>query len=448
MKYDVVVVGGGAGGLAAALALKSLRPDLRVLILRRTRMQPIPCSVPYITETIGSLDGCLIPDAIVKNAGIDLVVDEVVEIDRARKLVKTAGGREFEYGKLVLATGAEPVRLNIPGIDLESVVLVYKEYEQLAKALEILKRAKRIVILGGGFVGLEFADDLASGREIHVVEVLDEVLALAFDREFGEIARRKLEERGVKFHLNASVEEIRGRGRVEEVALSTGEVLPADAVLVSVGVAPNSQLAAKAGLALDELGHVAVDSYMRTSDPDIYAVGDVAQKKDYFTSKPVRAYFSSIAVAEGRVAAMHIAGIAPAKGFEGAVPAFSTVIGGTAFAAAGLTETAARKLGLDVLPVKVEVVNRHPANLPGAAKITLKALFSRGGLKLVGVQMAGPEAVGEAINYAAAVVQQNPTAYDIVKMNFATQPLLTASPLVYPLQLAAFQAIAAVSKQR
>ena len=434
--------------MAAALALKSLRPDLRVLILRRTRMQPIPCSVPYITETIGSLDGCLIPDAIVKNAGIDLVVDEVVEIDRARKLVKTAGGREFEYGKLVLATGAGPARLNIPGIDLESVVLVYKEYEQLAKALEILKRAKRIVILGGGFVGLEFADDLASGREIRVVEVLDEVLALAFDREFGEIARRKLEERGVKFHLNASVKEIRGRGRVEEVALSTGEVLPADAVLVSVGVAPNSQLAAKAGLALDELGHVVVDSYMRSSDPDIYAVGDVAQKKDYFTSKPVRAYFSSIAVAEGKVAAMHIAGIAPAKGFEGAVPAFSTVIGGTAFAAAGLTETAARKLGLDVLPVKVEVVNRHPANLPGAAKITLKALFSRGGLKLVGVQMAGPEAVGEAINYAAAVVQQNPTAYDIVKMNFATQPLLTASPLVYPLQLAAFQAIAAVSKQR
>ncbi|MCC6065293.1 MAG: FAD-dependent oxidoreductase, partial [Thermofilum sp.] len=153
MKYDVVVVGGGAGGLAVALALRSLRPDLRVLIVRRTRLQPIPCSVPYITETVGSVDGCLIPDAMVKSAGVDLVVDEVVEIDRSRKLVKTAGGREFEYGKLVLATGAGPVKLNIPGIDLEGVVLVYKEYEQLAKAYEVLRNAKRVVIVGGGFVG-------------------------------------------------------------------------------------------------------------------------------------------------------------------------------------------------------------------------------------------------------------------------------------------------------
>jgi NADPH-dependent 2,4-dienoyl-CoA reductase/sulfur reductase-like enzyme len=448
MKYDVVVVGGGAGGLAVALALRSLRPDLRILIVRRTKLQPVPCSVPYIPETIGSIEGCLIPDAMVKNAGIDLVVDEVVEIDRAKKLVKTAGGREFEYGKLVLATGAGPVKLNIPGIDLEGVVLVYKEYEQLAKTLEFLKSAKRIVIVGGGFVGLEFADDLAKGREVHVVEVLDEVLALAFDREFGEIARKKLEERGVRFHLNASVKEIRGKGRVEEVVLSTGEAVPAEAVLISVGVRPNSELAAKAGLTLDESGHVVVDAYMRTSDPDIYAVGDVAQKRDYFTGKPVKTYFSSIAVAEGRIAAMHITGTTPGKGFEGALPAFSTVVGGTAFAAAGLTEAAARKLGLDVIPVKVETVNRHPANLPGAAKITLKALFSKGDLKLVGVQMAGPEAVGEAINYAAAVIQQNLTAHDIVKMNFATQPLLTASPLAYPLQLAALQAIATASKQR
>jgi len=434
--------------LASALALKSLRPDLRVLIVRRTKLQPIPCSVPYITETVGSVDGCLIPDAMVKNAGIDLVVDEVIEIDRAKKLVKTAGGREFEYGKLVLATGAGPVKLNIPGIDLEGVVLVYKEYEQLAKALDFLKRAKRIVIVGGGFVGLEYADDLAKGREVHVIEVLDEVLALAFDREFGEIARKRLEERGVKFHLKASVKEIRGKGKVEEVVLSTGEVVPAEAVLISVGVRPNSELAAKAGLTLDESGHVVVDAYMRTSDPDIYAVGDVAQKRDYFTGKPVKTYFSTIAVAEGRIAAMHITGITPGKGFEGALPAFSTVVGGTAFAAAGLTEAAARKLGLDVIPVKVETVNRHPANLPGAAKITLKALFSKGDLKLVGVQMAGPEAVGEAINYAAAVIQQNLTAHDIVKMNFATQPLLTASPLAYPLQLAALQAIATASKQR
>ena len=438
MKYDVIVVGGGAGGIAAALTLKALRPELKVLLIRKGKGQTISCSFPFVVNA----------DTMLGEAGVELVIDEVVEVDRARKLIKTAGGREFEYGKLVLATGAKAVKPKIPGIDLEGVFTASTEFDEIMNVHENLGKAQRVVIVGAGYIGMGFADELAGGREVHVVEVLDEVLALAFDREFGELARRKLEERGVKFHLNASVREIRGKGRVEEVVLSTGEVIPAEAVLISVGVRPNSELAAKAGLTLDEFGHVVVDAYMRSSDPDIYAVGDVAQKKDYFTGKPVKAYFSSIAVAEGRVAAMHIAGIAPAKGFEGALPAFSTVVGDTVLAAAGLTEAAAKQLGIDVLPVKVEAVNRHPTNLRGAAKVTLKAVFVKSDLKLVGVQMAGSEAVGEAINYAAAAIQQSLTAYDIVKMNYATQPLLTASPLSYPLQLAAFQAIVTTSKQR
>jgi len=438
VKYDVIVVGGGAGGIAAALTLKALRPELKVLLIRKGKGQTISCSFPFVVNA----------DTMLGEAGVELVIDEVVEVDRARKLIKTAGGREFEYGKLVLATGAKAVKPKIPGIDLEGVFTASTEFDEIMNVHENLGKAQRVVIVGAGYIGMGFADELAGGREVHVVEVLDEVLALAFDREFGELARRKLEERGVKFHLNASVREIRGKGRVEEVVLSTGEVIPAEAVLISVGVRPNSELAAKAGLTLDEFGHVVVDAYMRSSDPDIYAVGDVAQKKDYFTGKPVKAYFSSIAVAEGRVAAMHIAGIAPAKGFEGALPAFSTVVGDTVLAAAGLTEAAAKQLGIDVLPVKVEAVNRHPTNLRGAAKVTLKAVFVKSDLKLVGVQMAGSEAVGEAINYAAAAIQQSLTAYDIVKMNYATQPLLTASPLSYPLQLAAFQAIVTTSKQR
>lgn len=441
VKYDVVIVGGGAGGLSAAIALRTLRPDLKVLVIRRTRAQPVPCSVPYIVETLGSVDGCLIPDAMLANIGAELLVDEVVEIDRSSKVVKTANGREVGYGKLVLATGAGPAQLKIPGIELENVVLIHKEYEHLVRAYNVLKNAKRIVIVGAGFVGMEYADDLAKGREVHVVEVLDEALALAFDREFGEIARKALEAKGVKFHLGTSVKEIRGESKVESVLLDSGEEIEADAVLISVGVTPNTGFAKRAGLAVDEYGHLVVDSFMRTSDPDIYAVGDIAQKKDFFTGKPTRAYFSTLAIAEGRVAAMHIAGLNPSRGVEGVLPAYSTVVAGTVLAAAGLTEATAKKLGLNAIPITVETVNRHPGNLPGAAKIKFKALFAKGDLKLIGVQIAGPEPVGEMINYAAAAIQNGLTAYDIVKLQLATQPLLTASPLTYPLQLAAFQAL-------
>ncbi|MEM1568818.1 MAG: FAD-dependent oxidoreductase [Thermofilaceae archaeon] len=440
-KFDVVVVGGGAGGLATALTLRSLKPDLKVLVLRRTKAQPIPCSVPYIIETIGAVEGCLIPDALLTGSGAELVVDEVVEIDRKRKVVKTASGREYGYGKLVLATGTRPARLGIPGEDLEGVVHVQKEYEQLVKAYSILKSAKRIVIVGAGFVGVEFADDLATGREVHVVEVLDEALPLAFDREFGEIARRKLEEKGVKFHLKARVKEISGRGRVEKVVLDTGEEIAADAVLISIGVTPNTEVARKAGLAVDEAGHLIVDSFMRTSDPDIYAVGDIAQKRDFFAGRPTRAYFSTLAVAEGRIAAMHIAGLAPSRGVEGVLPAYSTVVSGTVLAAAGLTESQAKERGLSTVSATVESVNRHPGNLPGAARVKLKAIFTSSDLRLIGVQIAGPESVGEMINYAAAAIQSGLTAYDIVKLQLATQPLITASPLTYPLQLAALRVI-------
>ncbi|MCX8181323.1 MAG: FAD-dependent oxidoreductase [Thermofilaceae archaeon] len=441
MKFDVIIVGGGAGGLASALALKNLRPELKVIVLRRTRVQPIPCSIPYIVETLG-LEGCLIPDALLANAGVELRTEEVVEIDRVRKVVKTAGGNEYEYDKLILATGTKPARLNIKGFDLDNVVPIYKEYEPLQKAYGVLRNSKKLVIIGAGFVGVEFADDLARGREVHVVEVLDEALPLSFDKEFGEVARRALEAKGVIFHLNTSVTEIRGEGRVKSVVLSNGEELEADAVLVSVGVEPNTEFAVNAGLAVDHYGHLVVDSFMRTSDPDIYAVGDIAQKKDFFTGRTVKAYFATLAVAEGRVAALHVAGLNPLRGVEGVLPVYSTVVSGTVLAAAGLTESLARKLGLNLIPVTVEAVNRHPSNLPGAARIKLKAVFTRGDLRLAGVQVAGPEAVGEMINYAAAAIQSNLTAYDILKLQLATQPLLTASPLVYPLQLAAFRAVA------
>ena len=437
MKYDVIVVGGGAGGIAAALTLKALRPELKVLLIRKGKGQTISCSFPFVVNA----------DTMLGEAGVELVIDEVVEVDRARKLIKTAGGREFEYGKLVLATGAKAVKPKIPGIDLEGVFTASTEFDEIMNVHENLGKAQRVVIVGAGYIGMGFADELAGGREVHVVEVLDEVLALAFDREFGEIARRRLEERGVKFHLNASVREIRGGGRVEEVVLSTGEVLPADAVLVSVGVQPNSELAAKAGLALDELGHVVVDSYMRTSDPDIYAVGDVAQKRDFFTGKPVKAYFASIAVAEGRVAAMHIAGAAPARGFEGALPAYTAQLAGLFFAAAGLTERAARGLSLNVVSATVETVYSHSGFLEGGApnlvKVLLKAVFAESDLKLVGVQAVGPEPVSELMSCAAAAIRQGLTAYDIASYAFASPPLQLRTPLTHPLQQAALKVLTA-----
>lgn len=442
MRYDVIVIGGGAAGLSFILAAKSLRPNMRILVVRRTKKQPIPCGVPYIVETLGSVDNNIIFDRVYSHTDTDLIVDEVVEIDRKQKKIITESGADFEYKKLIIATGSRPVKLSILGIDLENVILIHKEYEHLVDMFRRLKNAKRIVIIGAGFVGLEFADDLVEGKDIHIVEILDEALSLSFDKEFGEMARRELEAKGVKFHFNTSVKEILGDRKVERVILNDGEEIVADAVVVSVGVAPNSGLARKAGLDIDNRGHIIVDDFMRTSDPDIYAIGDVAQKKCFFTKQSIKAYFSSIAVIEARIAALHICGVKISRLSSGVLLAYSTVVGDLSLAAVGLTEKMAKKMGYNVYAITVEAVNRHPGILPGARDIVLKAIFNKEDLRLLGVQIAGPECVGELINYAVASIQMNLTAYDIIQLQMATHPMLTSSPIGYPLHKAALSAIA------
>lgn len=432
---DVIIIGGGAGGVATALTLKALRPKLDVLLIRKGRAQAISCSFPFVMDA----------DSALKNAGVELSVDEVTEIDRAAKLVRTSSGAEYGYKKLVLATGAKSAKLNVPGVDLDGVFTASTDFDQTMAVHEALNKRERIVIVGAGYIGIGFADELAGSREVHVVELLDEALALAFDREFGAFIRRSLESRGVKFHFKTSLKEIRGEGRVESVILDSGEEIPADAVLISVGLTPNGELARRAGLAVDEYGHVVVDSFMRTSDPDIYAVGDVAQKRDFFTGKPTRAYFSALAAAEGRVAAMHIAGVAPQRGIDGVIPAFAALFGGSCFAAAGLTEEAARRLGLSTLSVVVESVYSHTYTSPGnplnVVKVTLKAVFSKSDLKLLGVQAVGPEPVNEMMNFAESAIRQGLTAYDIAAYTFASPPLWFRTPVTYPLQLAAVKAL-------
>ena len=170
-RIDVLVLGGSAGGLTAAISARRNYPDKDITLVRREEKVVVPCGIPYIFGTLGSVEKNLIPvDEMLSTNKIESIIDEVTEIDRAKKVVKTAKGEEMGYEKMILATGSLPIIPPIPGVDLEHVFVAKKDVEYLSGMLKTIEASKRVVIIGGGFIGMEFADDLTKrGLDITVV---------------------------------------------------------------------------------------------------------------------------------------------------------------------------------------------------------------------------------------------------------------------------------------
>ncbi|MFO8006449.1 MAG: FAD-dependent oxidoreductase [Candidatus Brocadiia bacterium] len=444
-ESHIVVIGGSAAGLTAALTARRHYPHKSVLIIRREQQVPIPCGIPYIFGTLDGPERNLIPDAVLEKNDIDLLVDDATALDLDAKEVHTRAGRTVGYEKLVLATGSTPRRLPVPGSDLEGVYAVHKNVPHLTQMHTAMTDSERVVVVGGGFIGVEFADECNKdgAASVTIVEMLPRCLMLAFDEEFCERAGELLESRGVRLATSRRVERLEGNGRVETVVLGDGQSMEADLVLESVGVQPNSELAERSGLRLGPSGAIGVDRAMRSSDPDVFACGDCAEKVSFFTGEPAPLWLASIATTEARVAGANLYGIT--RSYPGAIGVYSTVIGDVAFATAGLTESGAREAGFCAVAGRSSSVNRHPGGMPGANNLTLKLLFERQTRVLIGGQLMGARSGGELINTVSACIQQRMTADQIATFQTGTHPALTASPIAYQLVNAAEVAIGAMS---
>lgn len=440
-KADVVVIGGSAAGLTAALTARRHHREKSILIVRREEEVLIPCGIPYVFGTVGGPSNNLIPDALLDKNSIDLLVDEVAAIDCAARTLSTKGGDTIEYERLVLATGSLPVELPVPGRGLEGIFTVKKSVPHLKKMLEKIDAAGELVIVGGGFIGVEFADECKKNRDLNVtiVEMLPRCLQAAFDEEFCQEAENLLAERGIQLVTSDRIEGFEGDGRVTGVAVSSGGEIRADVVIESVGVRPNVELAQESGLEIGPTGGVKVDRAMRTSEPSVFACGDCAEKVSFFTGQPCGLWLASIATTEARVAGANLFGIT--RAYPGAIGVYSTVVGDTAFATAGLTEQGAQGAGYCTVVGDARAVNRHPGKMPGGAQLTLKLLFERQTRVLIGGQLMGAGSGGELINAVSACIQQRMTADQIATFQTGTHPALTASPIAYQLVNAAEEAI-------
>jgi len=439
MKTDVLVIGGSAAGIVAATVGKSCYPDKEFLVLRDTKQTIVPCGIPYIFGSLESSDKDLIPDAVFSKAGIEYKVSRATEIDAKNKLCRTEDGEEISYDKLVLATGSKPrVPSWLPGTDLENVFTIPKDKEVLDRTLAKLQGCKKIVTIGGGFIGVEVSDELNKlGKDVTIVEVLPHVLGLAFDPEIAEQAGELLAKRGVKLRTGVGAAKILGNGSVTGVELINGEKIEADAVILSMGYDPNTDLARKAGLSLNSNGCIRVDEYMRTETPGIFAVGDCAEKRDFVTRKLTRVMLASTASSEARVAGTNLYQLSVVKTFSGTISIFATAIGDTGFGVAGLTEAAAKKEGFNITIGTFSGVDRHPGTLPGTHSQYVKLIVGKTSGVILGGEVVAGTSTGELTNFIGLAIQAKIPISALFAAQIGTHPLLTAPPTAYPVIKAA-----------
>ncbi len=439
-SYDVVIIGGGPAGFAAALSARNAYPHHCIALIRREKTALIPCGIPYTMHRLSTVEEDTLPDTPLKKAGVSVLIGEVST--RTGKVLHLSDGSEIEYEKLIIATGSSPVVPGIPGIEHKGVFVIRKEVDALQELKQAAADASRIAIIGGGYVGVEFADEfLRMGKEITIIDQLPHLFAGSIDPEFSEVVVAEISSRGGELHLGSPVAAIESKGRAEEILLGNSTRIPCDLVLVAVGYKPNLALARRLGVEVNEGTGIVVDEYMRTSEPDIFAVGDCAEEHHFFSGEPWPIKLASTATAQGRLAGSSLWGIKMVKSFRGVLGTFSTMIGDTAIGVSGLTEVQAKSMDVDYIVGTAEAPDHHPGKLPGTSTLFVKLLFARHSHVLLGGQVRGGSTVGEIVNLLAVMIQEEMTDAVIDTMQIGTHPLLTPSPLVYPVISATVDAI-------
>jgi NADPH-dependent 2,4-dienoyl-CoA reductase/sulfur reductase-like enzyme/rhodanese-related sulfurtransferase len=425
----VIIVGGVAGGASAAARARRLSEDARIVLFERgPDVSFANCGLPYyLGGEITERDKLLVvtPERLRTRYNLDVRVRTSVEaIDRVAKKVRArdlASGREYEegYDKLILASGAAPIRPPLPGIDLPGVFTLRNLQDMDRIQAKLDQGVSQAVVVGAGFIGLELVENLVR-RAIAttVVELQDQVLP-PFDKEMTTPVAEHLAAKGVALLLGQSAEAFEQGPDGVTVRLKSGQRLPAQLVVLGVGVRPENKLAVAAGLEVGTRGGIRVNEHLQTSDPDIYAVGDAIVVKDFVTGEPTQVPLAGPANRQGRIAADHIFGRdARYRGTQGT--AIVRVFEKTA-ALSGATEKVLKRAKRPYRKVYVHPTH-HAGYYPGAEAMTLKLLFDPQTGKVLGAQAVGGAGVDKRIDVLAVAIQAGMTVFDLEEMELAYSP--------------------------
>ena len=446
----VLIIGGVAGGASCAARLRRLDESAQIILFERGEyISYANCGLPYhVGDVIKSRDALLLqtPAGMRAKFNIDVrVKNEVMSIDRANKTIAvrhTDSGETYteSYDTLVISTGSSPLRPPIPGIDSPRIQTLWTvpDTDRIRSFIKD-SGAKSAAVIGGGFIGLEMAENLhAVGIQTSIIEMLDQVMA-PLDYEMAQFLHENIAKNGVALHLGDGVSTFNDTGDQVEITLKSGKVVSAELVILAIGVRPNGELAKAAGLEVNARGGIVVDDTLHTSDPDIYAVGDVIEVEDFIDQSRTMIPLAGPANKQGRIAANNIAG--GNEKYQGTLGTAVAKVFDLTAASTGLNEKTLLKRGLkkgeDFETVTI-VQNSHAGYYPGALPMTLKLLFSKDGKKIYGAQIVGADGVDKRIDTIAVSIRLGGGIDDLKSLELAYAPPYSSAK--DPVNMAGFTA--------
>jgi NADPH-dependent 2,4-dienoyl-CoA reductase/sulfur reductase-like enzyme/rhodanese-related sulfurtransferase len=436
MGKRVLIVGGVAGGASCAARLRRISETGEIILFDRGPYVSFAnCGLPYyVGDVIQEEKKLLVASSELFRTRFQIEVrteNEVVAIDRAKqevevKRLRTGETYREKYDALVLSPGAAPIRPPLPGIDLPGIFVLRTILDSRSIRSWIAERnAKRAVVVGGGLVGLEMAENLVRrGLSVTVVEMLDQVLP-PLDAEMAAPVHEHLIKNGVELQLSDAVAGFTPApdGGLN-VTTKSGRAFPADLAILAIGVRPETKLAKDAGLVLGDRGGIRVDEAMRTSDPHIWAVGDAVESRDVVTGQWSVVPLAGPANRQGRVAADAIGG--RQTRFRGIQATAVCGVFGLTIATTGASEKSLRAAGMAYQSIYVHP-DHHVAYYPGAKTIHLKLLFSPGDGRILGAQAVGQEGAEKRIDVLAMAIQKQATVYDLEEAELCYAPQFGAA---------------------
>ncbi len=434
MNKKIVIIGGVAGGASTAARLRRLDETSEIVMFERgSYISYANCGLPYhIGNVIKERSSLLLqtPEAMSKKYNIDVRVDsEVTSIDRENKTVevkkvKTGEIYKESYDVLVISTGSTPLKPPIEGINSPGIFTLWTvpDTDEIKNFIDE-RKPKNAVVIGGGFIGLEVAENLhLAGISVTVAEAMDQVMA-PIDYEMARLVQNNMVSNGVNLILGDGVSKFKNENGIVTITLASGRILSADMVILSIGVRPNSQLAKEAGIELNQRGGVVVDKYLKTSDPNIYALGDVIEVEEFINKGKAMIALAGPANKQGRICANNIYGAN--EEYKGTMGTSVAKVFDLTVASTGANEKTLNRMGMvegkDYYTATISQKS-HAGYYPEASELILKLVFSVDGKKIYGAQIVGEDGADKRIDTIATTIRLNGSIYDLKELELAYAP--------------------------